>query len=156
MTRKLAELILLGGFLVLAVLLYSSTASYPQSVQGSTAEYVRFLGLSLGILCVAEVLITARAKKKGKKDDNADKKLVVADMPIRFWGLLILLVIYGLTFEILGFYLASGLFLPLAMLLLGARKILSIGLTTIGILGFVYLVFEKLLGVFMPSFSLFG
>ncbi|GFM33230.1 tripartite tricarboxylate transporter TctB family protein [Desulfovibrio subterraneus] len=156
MTRKLAELLLLGGFLVLAVLLYSSTASYPQSVQGSTAEYVRFLGLSLGILCVAELALSARKARRKDKDDSSNKKLVIADMPVRFWGLLGLLVLYTLTFEYLGFYLASGLFLPIAMYLLGARRILSIGLTTAGVLGFIYIVFERLLGVFMPACSFLG
>ena len=56
MTKRVAELLLLSAFLVLAVLLYMSTASYPESVQGSTANYVRFLAISLGILCAVELL----------------------------------------------------------------------------------------------------
>lgn len=152
MTKRFAELLLLGGFLVLAVLLYNSTAAYPKFVQGSTAAYVRFLAICLGILCLAELFLAS--KKKGK--DNLNAPLNMADAPRKFWGLCILLFLYAASFEFLGFYLASAVFLPVAMLLLGARKPLPVGLTAVGILLFVYIVFEKLLGVFLPTSSLFG
>lgn len=154
MTKRFAELLLLGGFLVLAVLLYNSTAAYPKFVQGSTAAYVRFLAICLGILCLTELFITSKNKKK--EQDSQPAALNMAEAPRRFWGLCILLFIYAASFEFLGFYLASAIFLPTAMLLLGARKPLHFGVTTIGILLFVYLVFEKLLGVFLPTSSLFG
>ena len=153
MTKRFAELLLLGGFLVLAVLLYNSTASYPQFVQGSTAAYVRFLGICLGILCLFELFFTSKAKKKAQDGENPP--LNMADAPRRFWGLCILLFIYAASFELLGFYLGSAIFLPTAMIMLGARKPVSLGVTTVGILLFVYLVFEKLLGVFLPASSLF-
>ena len=152
MTKRFAELLLLGGFLVLAVLLYNSTAAYPKFVQGSTAAYVRFLGICLGILCLTELFFAS--KKKGQ--DGQKAPLNMADAPGRFWGLCILLFVYAASFEFLGFYLASAVFLPVAMLLLGARKPILISLTAGGILLFVYLVFEKLLGVFLPTSSLFG
>lgn len=154
MTKKFAELLLLGVFLVLAVLLYNSTASYPKFVQGSTAAYVRFLAICLGILCLTELFVTSKAKNKEQGSQKAP--LNMADAPRRFWGLCILLFIYAASFELLGFYLASAIFLPTAMLMLGARKPIPLSLTTGGILLFVYLVFEKLLGVFLPTSSLFG
>ncbi|MFV0421064.1 tripartite tricarboxylate transporter TctB family protein [Oleidesulfovibrio sp.] len=154
MPKKYAELILLGGFLVLAVLLFSSTASYPKSVQGSTAEYVRFLGLSTGILCVLQIILSMRAK--GKAKEKQQEKLKIAAAPRPFWLLVVLLLLYAAGFEFLGFYLASAIFLPVTMVMLGARKPLSIILTSGGVLGFVYFVFEKLLGVYMPVSSLFG
>ncbi|WP_430734909.1 tripartite tricarboxylate transporter TctB family protein [Halodesulfovibrio aestuarii] len=154
MTKRFAELLLLGGFLVLAVLLHNSTAAYPKFVQGSTAAYVRFLAICLGILCMAELFFTSTAKNKEQKKQKAP--LNMAEAPRRFWGLCILLFLYAASFELLGFYLASAIFLPVAMLLLGARKPVTISLTTVGILLFVYLVFGKLLGVFLPTSSLFG
>ena len=36
-TKRLAELFILTGFTVMAVLLYRSTASFPEVTQGSTA-----------------------------------------------------------------------------------------------------------------------
>ncbi|SIO28088.1 tripartite tricarboxylate transporter TctB family protein [Halodesulfovibrio marinisediminis] len=152
MTKRFAELLLLGGFLVLAVLLYNSTAAYPKFVQGSTAAYVRFLAICLGILCLFELFFSS----KNKKENGQKAPLNMADAPRRFWGLCILLFIYAASFEFLGFYLASAIFLPTTMFLLGARKPVSITLTTVSILLFVYLVFEKLLGVFLPTSSLFG
>lgn len=154
MTKKFTELLLLGGFLVLAVLLHSSTASYPKFVQGSTAAYVRFLAISLGILCLIEMFSSSKATEEKKAEMK--KSLVLSDAPGRFWGLCILLFVYAASFELLGFYLASAIFLPVAMFLLGARKPVTIGLTCSGVLLFVYLVFGKLLGVFLPVSSLFG
>jgi len=150
MTKRVAELLLLSAFLVLAVLLYTSTASYPQSVQGSTANYVRFLAISLGILCAVELFLCIAKVGEGRENLN------IAKVPFRFWGLLTLLVIYSVVLEQLGFYIASALFLPAAMVVLGARSKMQICFTTAGVLGFVYLVFEKFLTVPLPERLLFG
>jgi len=150
MTKRLAELLILSGYLILAVLLYRSTASYPVSVQGSTALYVRFLGMALGVFCSLELFLWFKNRGQAKSE-----KLTIATVPMRFWGLFILLLIYSTALTYLGFYLSSALFLPLAMLLLGAKKPLSISLTSIGVLLFIYLVFAKLLEVPLPEGSLF-
>ena len=150
MTKRLAEFFILSLFLVLAVLLYRSTASYPASVQGSTAMYVRFLGMALGLLCALELLLWVKNRARAKAE-----KMQLAVAPVRFWGLLVLLVGYAFSLSLAGFYLASAIFLPLTMLLLGSRKPLSISLTTAGVLLFVFLVFVKLLEVPLPEGSLF-
>ncbi len=150
MSKRIAEVLLLTGFLILAVLLYRSTASYPEFVQGSTAMYVRFLGGALGVLCMLELVVSF--KKKKSTDDG---KMHIAANSVRFWGLLLLLVIYTTVLSMLGFYLASALFLPLAMVLLGAKNPLIILLTSGGVLLFVYLVFAKLLEVSLPMGTLF-
>ncbi len=150
MTKRLAELLILSGYLILAVLLYRSTASYPVSVQGSTALYVRFLGMALGVFCSLELFLWFKNRGQAQSE-----KLTIATVPIRFWGLFILLLIYSTALSYLGFYLSSVLFLPLAMLLLGAKKPLSISLTSIGVLLFIYLVFARLLEVPLPEGSLF-
>jgi putative tricarboxylic transport membrane protein len=150
MTKRVAELLLLSAFLILAVSLYVSTANYPESVQGSTANYVRFLAISLGILCAAELFICLAKVGEGRTQLN------IAKIPFRFWGLLVLLTVYSVVLEPLGFYLASALFLPAAMVVLGARKKGQICFTTIGVLGFVYLVFERLLTVPLPERLLFS
>ena len=150
MTKRLAELLVLSGYLILAVLLYRSTASYPASVQGSTALYVRFLGMALGFFCSLEIFLWY--KNRGQA---ATEKMTIAAVPMRFWGLFILLLIYSAALSYLGFYLSSALFLPLAMLLLGAKSPISITLTSAGVLLFVYLVFAELLEVPLPEGVLF-
>ena len=109
MSRRVAEVLLLSGFLVLAVLLFRSTASYPESVQGSTAMYVRFLGAALGILCALELIFTL---KKRRDDDNPPEKMNIAINPVRFWGLFLLLVIYCTTLSRWGFILLQPCFSP--------------------------------------------
>lgn len=136
--------------MVLAFLLYRSTAAYPASVQGSTAMYVRFLAVSLGLLCAVETGLWLKSREKMIRE-----KLNITAAPVRFWGLLVELVIYSRLLEPLGFYLASLLFLPVAMATQGTKKPLAIGLTTAGVLLFVFLVFEKLLGVPLPERLLF-
>jgi len=150
MTIRLAELLILSGYLILAVLLYRSTASYPTSVQGSTALYVRFLGMALGFFCSLELFLWY--KNRGQA---TTEKMTIATVPMRFWGLFVLLLIYSTALSYLGFYLSSALFLPLAMLLLGAKSPISITLTSAGVLLFVYLVFAKLLEVPLPEGALF-
>ena len=150
MPKRIAELILLGGFLILAVLLHRSTASYPETVQGSTAMYVRFLGAALGILCALELLVSWKKHSSVRGD-----KMDIAKNPAGFWGLLLLMLVYSAALPGLGFYLSSALFLPLAMLLLGARKPISIVLTSAGVLLFVYLVFARLLEVSLPAATIF-
>jgi putative tricarboxylic transport membrane protein len=149
MSKRIVELLLLGTFLILAVLLYRSTANFPSTVQGSTAMYVRFLAVALGLLCALELFFSL------KKKQTEAKKMDLAPRPVRFWGLLVLLVIYSALQPTLGFYLASMLFLPPAMLLLGGRKPLTIGLSTAAVILFVYLVFDRLLQVALPSGTIF-
>lgn len=172
MPKKYAELILVGAFFVLAVLLYGSTASYPNAVQGSTAAYVRFLAVCLGGLCAIQFVLYALRSLRHKKEvapvaENADstnatdpkisdeKQIFrLSKNPKPFWTLLVLLVIYASAYPYLGFYLASAIFLPVTMLVLGARNPISIVFTTAGVLAFVYAIFDKLLEVYMPIGSL--
>lgn len=150
MTKRIAELLLLSIFLAMAVLLHQSTSSFPDSVQNSTAAYVRFLGISLGVLCLVELFLC------GKKRADGEKKLLnLTTTPGKFWSLLILMFVFAMLLEPLGFYLASALFLPVTMYVMGSRKKLQIILTSAGVLLFVYLVFAKLLSVPLPESSLF-
>ncbi len=166
MPKKYAELLLVGAFFVVAVLLYGSTASYPNAVQGSTAAYVRFLAMCRGALCVIELgLFILRSKKQARAEQMAcadgaqaaekpDTNFHIAKNPKPFWALFLVLVLYSASLSYVGFYIASAVFLPVTMFILGARKPLTMVLTTIGVLGFVYGVFEKVLEVYLPVGSL--
>lgn len=150
MTKRLTEILILGAFLIMAVGLYMSTSDFPEMVQGSTATYIRFLAISLGILCLVEAGLWLR-----KRDKDKGKKLDMTSAPFRFWSLLILMFVFSLLLELLGFYVTSALFLPITMFVLGSRSVLNALLTSGGVLLFVFLVFGKLLGVPLPESSLF-
>lgn len=151
MTKRLAEMTVLLCFMGLAVALYMSTASFPQMTQGSTATYIRFLATSLGILSLLELLLKMRKSNKVKDQE----KMKVTDAPMKFTALLVLMFVYAMLLEPLGFYIASMLFLPITMYILGNRKPLAIALTSGGVLLFVFVVFAKLLGVPLPESTLF-
>ncbi len=157
MPKKVVESLILGILLVVAVFLYTSTAAYPQAVQGSTAAYVRFLAVCMGGLCALELLFCLRRKNTSSSEQVQDAKesFSLVAKPKPFWALLFLLVMYAGLFSYTGFYIASALFLPVTMFVLGARKPVTIALTTLGVLGFVYAVFERLLEVYMPVGSFF-
>lgn len=148
MRGRSLEILLLAGFLVVAVLLHRSTASYPSFVQGSTAAYVRFLAVSLGVLSAAQLLISLRSAPEAAGEAPSRN-------PRRFWALLVLLGLYSWALGPFGFFTASVVFLPLTMVAMGARRPLPIGLTTAGILLFVYFVFVDLLAVHLPKGTLF-
>ncbi|MBN1827968.1 MAG: tripartite tricarboxylate transporter TctB family protein [Deltaproteobacteria bacterium] len=151
MSKRLSKLMIIGAHFLLAVLLFLSTARYPECVQSSTATYVRFIGLTLAILSVIQFLLWLK-----DPDRSLREKLGIIVNARGFWGLLILLLCYAAALGMLGFYISSALFLPVTMYLLGARNIAAIGGTSVSVLLFVYLVFGKILGVLMPEALLFN
>lgn len=150
MTKRLAEILVLGLFMVIAIMLYRSTARFPDMTQGSTASYIRFLAVSLGVLSLLELSLNMR-----QNGEKAGSVLKITSAPARFISLLVLMFLYAILLEPLGFYLVSLVFLPVTMYMLGARKLLTIALTSGGVLLFVFLVFGKLLGVPLPESTLF-
>ena len=150
-TKRRTELFILIGFFVMAILLHRSTLSFPEVTQSSTAMYIRFLAFLLGVLCLVELGLNLRKEKKAAQA----VKLQITDTPLRFWSLLLLMVVYALLLQHLGFYLASALFLPLTMYVLGYRRPWLILLTSSGVLLFVYLVFGLILEVPLPESALF-
>ena len=149
MRSRLVEILLLAGFLIVAVLLHRSTASYPSFVQGSTASYVRFLAVSLGVLSAAQLLLSLRRHAVADGGETGSRN------PRRFWALLILLGLYSWALGPFGFFAASLAFLPLTMVAMGGRRPLPVILTSAGILVFVYFVFVELLEVHLPKGTLF-
>ena len=144
MQKKWADRTLLAVFIVLAVLLFGSTASYPGIAQTTSARYVRFLAVFMGILCTAQLVF-------GLARDHGSDLLKLTDHWGRFLSLLAGLVVFALLFEPLGFYLSAAVFIPVISWALGYRRPIVIGLTTFGLLGFVWVVFVQLLSVRLPG-----
>lgn len=146
MTKKLVDRALLALFIVMAVLLYYSTASYTGIALKTSAKYVQFLAVSIGVLSVIQLAFSLY-------QDKSTAKLVLTGHLGRFVGLLVGLILFALVFEHLGFFIPAAIFIPVVAYMLGYRSLLAIGLTTIGVLIFVYLVFVQLLSVNLPGFN---
>jgi len=76
---------------------------------------------------------------RGKIDFAEIKKL--QPLNSRFWGTLVLMVVYMVAITYGGFYIPSLVFLPASMWVMGVRSYRTIALTTAGTLIIVYLVF---------------
>lgn len=146
MTRKLVDRALLALFIVMAVLLYNSTASYTGIALKTSAKYVQFLAVSIGILSAIQLGFSIL-----RNPDTG--KLVLSENMFKFVGLLIGLILFAMSFEHFGFFIPALIFIPVIAVLLGYRNYVTIAATTIGVLLFVYLVFIKLLSVNLPGFN---
>ncbi|WP_050527864.1 tripartite tricarboxylate transporter TctB family protein [Pseudorhodobacter aquimaris] len=148
MTRATLDRLVLGGFIVLAVLLYISTASYTGIAQKTSAVYVRFLAVSFGGLSTVQLLFSLRKT-------THDEPLDLFGRAARFFGLVAGLVLFAVSFESLGFFIPAAIFIPAIAWMLGYRNPLVIGLSTGAVLLGVYLIFIRLLSVNLPSPAFF-
>lgn len=142
--RETLDRLVLVGFIVLAVLLYLSTASYTGIAQKTSAKYVRFLAMSFGGLSVVQLLFSFRR-------NLPPRPLDLFGRAGRFFGLLAALIVFAIAFEPLGFFIPAAVFIPGIALMMGYRNIPVIALTTAGVLAGVYLVFIRLLSVNLPG-----
>ncbi|MES9884784.1 MAG: tripartite tricarboxylate transporter TctB family protein [Sedimenticola sp.] len=147
MSKIIVDRAVLALFTVMAVLLYNSTASYTGIAIGTSAKYVQFLAVFIGLLSVINLAFSIFKNTEGEK-------LVLTDHIPRFVGLLIALIIFAALFERLGFFVPAAVFIPVVAVTLGYRRPVTIVLTTVGVLLFVYLVFINLLSVPLPGFIL--
>jgi uncharacterized membrane protein YcgQ (UPF0703/DUF1980 family) len=75
---------------------------------------------------------------------------------IKAYIMMAMTAVYCALFEVLGFYLATVLYLPPIMYLLGMRKPKNFILTTAGILAAIYIIFSILLSTVFPKGILFS
>lgn len=146
MTKKYIDRAVLLLFIVVAVFLYLSTADYPGIAKNTSAYYVKFLAVFIGVLSVIQLLISLFK-------DRSNNRLHISDHLPRFFGLLTVLIIFAVVFEQLGFFISAGIFIPVVALILGYRNYINLVITTVSVLVFVYLIFVKLLSVNLPGFN---
>ena len=147
MSKTTIDRALLALLVGMAVLLYMSTDHYPGIAQRTSAYYVKFLAVAIGLLSFVQLGWSV------VKDTRA-ATLHLADHLPRLFGLLVALITFGLMLESLGFFICAAIFIPLVALMLGYRNLLSITLTTLSVLTFIYLIFVTLLSVSLPEFTL--
>jgi putative tricarboxylic transport membrane protein len=146
MTKKIMDRVVLILFIVMSIALYVSTADYSGIAKTTSAHYVKFLAIFIGVLSTLQLAINLFKEKR------RDPLQLSEHLP-RFLGLLVALVVFALLFERLGFFLSAGVFVPVVALMLGYRNYISIVVTTCTLLLFVYLIFVQLLQVNLPSFG---
>jgi len=144
---KLIEIPIYVFFIILAVLLYRSTATFPETSQNTTAIYIKILAISLGVLGFVQVIITFF-------HENLSLKNLIKS-PKKFLTLVILLVLYVWMINVLGFNVSSVLFMVITMYVMGYRKHIKAILISILITFSVYLLFYKIFEIPLPKGLLF-
>lgn len=154
MNTKTLDFVYVALLIALSVFIYSSTSLdymvdgrplFPESTQDKTAVYVRSLAAALGFLSIL-MLIKAVLS-------HSPKALNFVKRPKAFFSLVGALIIYVFIMLKVGFFISSAIFLPVTMRLMGHRNFLTIGVSTIGLLGFIYLLFVQLFGVPLPEMN---
>ncbi len=138
---------LIIGIICAAIGIWAWTVSlaFPETTQMYThVALIAFIGLSL-ILIVWSI---THAKVPGGEVVNAK---VFANPMLTF----IMILVYVLLLEKIGFFVCSTVFMLGFMWFMGYRKPLTMVLTTVGMLGFIYLLFVYELRVSLPSGILF-
>ncbi len=144
MSRSTLDRLVLAGFVVVAVLMYFSTADYTGIAQKTSAKYVRFLAVSFGGLSLVQLVLSLR-------QGGGFERLDLFGRAGRFFGLLAALIAFALGFQPLGFFIPAAVFIPTVAVLMGYRHVGVIALTTAGVLAAVYLIFVSLLSVNLPG-----
>jgi len=133
--------------MVLAILLYRSTAAYPKSALFTTAVYVKFLAVSLGFAGFLQLLFSFKI--------DASQKIIFAKNPKKFFILLVSLILYVWIMRYLGFIISTLIFLPVTMWFMGYKKIVKSIIISIGITLFVYILFVRIFEIQLPEATIF-
>ena len=143
MSKKYIDIVLSIFFIILAVLLYRSTATFPKSALFTTAVYIKFLSYMLGIASFAQLMISFSS--------DASAKVIFARDPKKFFILILFLIIYVWIMRYLGFIISTLVFLPLTMRYMGYNKFRKSIIISAGITLFVYILFVKLFEIQLPE-----
>lgn len=107
------------------------------------------------ILCSAILLIQTMLEAK-KAAAEEDPLIDYRSAGVHCVFLIFLIMIaYAVIMNFFGFIPATLLFVIATMLAMGERRPVWIGLTTVGITGFIYIVFTVIMGVILPQGKFF-
>ncbi|UJW82051.1 tripartite tricarboxylate transporter TctB family protein [Hydrogenophaga sp. SL48] len=116
------------------------------------------------MLCAATMLVTgllslvkaARAKLALEPNQSVFQQFVQKLAPLTLVLFTVLIVVYMLLLEVLGFIVASYLFLLLSMQVLGSKRLgLNLAVSAV-VLAAIFIVFQTAFSVVLPSGSLVG
>ena len=107
------------------------------------------------ILCSVILLVqTAVAAKRAEGPEEALIDYRSAGMHCVFF-IFVIMIGYAVMLYFFGFIIATLLFVAATMLAMGERRPLWVGLTTVGITGFIYVLFAVVMNVILPKGTLF-
>jgi putative tricarboxylic transport membrane protein len=128
--------------LALVVAIFVVTLNFPPPGQPNdpgTAAFPRIIAGALGVLALMLLVRPERGEPLPRGRDV-----------LRVAGIVGLLLFYVVVLELLGFVLATIIFLASALLLAGARRPLALTLVPTGVSVVLYYVFYELLRVSLP------
>lgn len=116
------------------------------------------------MLCAATMLVTgamnlvktARARLVLDEGESWMQQLVRKLLPLQLVLFAVVILGYMLLLEVLGFLVASYLFLVVSMSLLGSRRIGLNALVSLLVLAAIFVVFRTAFSVVLPAGSLVG
>ena len=148
--KKYIEIALSLLFILLAVLLYGSADTVNQAVSkastDSTSTYVNTLAIVLGIAACIELVMSII---------SSPTVIEFTKDPLKFISLVLLLIAYVWSMEYIGFILATLLFLPATMKMMGYRSLIKSLFISAGITLFVYLLFQVGFEILLPEATIF-
>lgn len=111
-----------------------------------------FPGVITATIAVLSVALIVRSLWRNAQSSGEAPSLAAGRTLIRIALFIVLLLVYILTYEPLGFLLSSAIVLPAGMLLLGEKRPTQILLFPALIIGLGYLGFTKIMMVPLPEF----
>ena len=111
-----------------------------------------FPGVMTATIAILSVALIFRSLWRSTHASEEKPTLAAGNILLRIALFIVLLLVYILIYEPLGFLLSSGLVLPAGMLMLGERRPSQILLFPALIIGLGYLGFTKVMMVPLPEF----
>lgn len=146
---KLHPELFIGALLfILSVTVVVASIDMP----GNAGKYPILIASVLGAF---SLLITFSGARHTFQRFSGQDVPAVFDKSKRPMFVFLLICAYVATIEYVGFFISSALFVLLMMGCFGERRILHICSVIIGVLLFVYLLFEWQLGIQLPASSMF-
>ena len=113
-----------------------------------------FPGIMTATIAILSVALIMRSLWRGAMNSGEAPALAARSILLRIALFIVLLVVYILTYEPLGFLLSSALVLPAGMVMLGEKRLTQILLFPSLIIGLGYLGFTKIMMVPLPEFPM--
>lgn len=143
MRERLAPIIPAALALLLAVGAFAVTFGFPPPAEANdpgAAAFPRLVAVGLAVLSVAQLV-----------RPGSGEPLPGGGNALRVVGVLVLLLVYSVLLEPLGFILATVLFLFGTLLLAEVRKPLPLALIPVGVSAALFYLFYELLRVSLPT-----
>ena len=136
------EIIIVIALIVLCVYVFMSAGGF----KGNSGMLPRIVSVLTGALCFMQLGVSVRAYKElaGVEDAPAApaKNFILASL---------VLIAYTVVIFIVGYYIATAIYLCGSIYLFGYRKKPVILAITLGLVAFVYFLFNFLMYVKMPT-----